>query len=230
MKKVFFVISLFFCFNLALAQQISPSGMYGAAGNVATGNVDVHWVLGPVISSNILSPFPVRLISFKGYAGSLGEAWLEWRTTEETNNKGFEIQKSTDGKHFEAIGWVDGGNQAGEEIYTFSDSEFSTTSYYRLKQIDFDSAYTLSRIISLIPENESLDRFNAYPNPTSTGEIYITLPDRALSMSLTDKNGRVLSEQKNPGHKQTLTLPATGLFMLRIQNAIGERTIKLVKQ
>jgi hypothetical protein len=214
--------------QFSMAQQISPAGIYGAASQSTVGNLSVNWVIGTLTPTSI-SALPVRLISFKGSLTSTGNAELEWKTTQEVNNKGFEIQKSIDGKIFEAMGWVDGGNQESEKTYRFTDSELTTTSYYRLKQVDFDEKFTLSRIVSVVPENESLDRFVAFPNPSPDGKVEVRLPDRISSLDLIDINGKTVDSQQKPSIKQVIALPKTGLYLLRIKGVVGEKTIKIIR-
>ncbi|WAC13751.1 T9SS type A sorting domain-containing protein [Dyadobacter pollutisoli] len=228
MRILTLTIALIIAAQWSFAQQISPSGIYGAASQSTVGNLSVNWVIGTLTPTS-LSALPVRLISFKGQLTSSGNAELEWKTTQEVNNKGFEIQKSVDGKVFDAIGWVDGGNQESEKIYRFTDAKLITTSYYRLKQIDFDEKFTLSRIVSVVPENESLDRFVAFPNPSPDGKVEVKLPERISTMELVDITGKVIIAKQNPATKQIITLPKTGLFFLRIQGIVGEKTIKAVK-
>ena len=227
-----FRISLFLSFTLtahvSFPQTISPSGIYGAANQSTVGNLSVNWVIGTLTPTSI-SALPVRLISFKGHLTSAGNAELEWKTAQEVNNKGFEIQKSVDGKFFEAIGWVDGGNQEAEKTYQFTDSELTTTSYYRLKQVDFNETFTLSRIVSVVPENENLDRFIAFPNPAPDGKLEVQLPDRISSLELIEANGRPIFSQKDPVTKQEIVLPKTGLYLLRIKGIVGEKTIRVIR-
>lgn len=219
---------MMYCTKL-YAQQVIPSGIYGAAYSGTVGNLSVNWVIGTLTPTD-MSVLPVRLISFKGHLRSNGNAELEWKTAEESSNKGFEIQKSIDGKHFEQIGWVDGaGDYQGEKSYHFTDNNLQTTSYYRLKQVDYDGEFTISRIVSVIPENESLDRFSAFPNPSHDGVINLTLPDHAISLTLSDKRGSVIQKQENPAASQKLKLPEAGFYLLRIQTAVGERTLKLMR-
>jgi hypothetical protein len=56
------------------------------------------------------SALPVSLISFTGQNQGRNNL-LEWKTADEQNNAGFEIEKSADAKAFEKIGSVDGGGR-----------------------------------------------------------------------------------------------------------------------
>ncbi|MEO6287822.1 MAG: T9SS type A sorting domain-containing protein [Dyadobacter sp.] len=229
MKILSLTIALAITAQWSYAQQIVPSGIYGAANNTTVGNLSVNWVIGTLTPTSI-SALPVKLISFKGYLTKTGDAELNWKTAQEVNNAGFEIQKSTDGKQYDAIGWVDGGgNHEGEKTYRFVDQSLTTTSYYRLKQLDLDGKFTLSRIVAVIPEAESLERLSSYPNPSSNGTVHVQVPRNTALLTVTDKQGRTLIEQENPPFQQAIQLPNTGVYILRVQTKAGAGTLKLVR-
>ncbi len=94
---------------------------------------------------NTLTPIPVELISFTANA-SEGLVELSWITATETNNQGFEVQRSAGGGEFEAIAFVEGhGTTTETQTYSYSDRNVNVGSYsYRLKQIDFDGTFEYS--------------------------------------------------------------------------------------
>ena len=107
-----------------------------------------------VIGEVTCSPLPIELISFDGYAD--GEVnVLNWSTASERNNDYFTIERSEFGMKWQEIGKIDGaGNSSVEIKYEFIDQEpLVSTSYYRLKQTDYDGKYEYFDIISI--ENES---------------------------------------------------------------------------
>lgn len=68
---------------------------------------------------------PVTLLSFSGYKdGSRNQ--LSWITASELNNRGFEVQRSTDGVNYTAIGFLNslanGGNSNDQLSYRFTDN------------------------------------------------------------------------------------------------------------
>jgi hypothetical protein len=181
------------------------------------------------LEGNVVQIFPVRLVSFTGKPVSEGKTFLEWQTSEETENAGFEIQKSTDAKSFSNIGWIDGQGNANQlKTYTFLDEEASTTAYYRLKQIDFDGTFTLSRIVVVVPENESVARLKAWPNPSTDGVFNVELPAAVNGTFLYDLTGKLLPAPIKTG-KLDLTRYPSGLYMLKIKTKEEVRTIRLMK-
>ncbi|MGB1038780.1 MAG: T9SS type A sorting domain-containing protein, partial [Bacteroidia bacterium] len=86
---------------------------------------------------------------------------IKWSTASELNNSYFKIESSTDGATFSSIATIDGSGTTSEIInYTFEDENPSMKTYYRIKQVDYDGAYTYSRVISHSPLrglNEEID-------------------------------------------------------------------------
>lgn len=229
MKKLSVFIVLTLCAYHTQAQQISPGALYAASGSGSAGGVSVNWVLGSLNTFSDLSVLPVKLISFEGKVNVAGYAELRWKTAEETNNVGFEVQKSLDGKNWELLGWVDGAvNSRTEKTYQYVDQDFKTTSYYRLRQVDADDSYTYSRIVRVIPEKESLDRFYVYPNPSRENKVRVQMPERTKTLLLFDQLGRKLGQFAAPGTDHTITLPHTGSFLLQIDTPVGSKTTKLI--
>jgi len=127
---------------------------------------------------------PVELTSFTSEVTG-NDVLLKWATASETNNKGFEVQRSRndgrwkteDGKfirqsvnedEWDVIGFVEGkGTTTEEQKYSFTDNNLMPGNYsYRLKQIDFDGTFEYSEIIEadiLSPDEFYLAQ--NYPNP-----------------------------------------------------------------
>ncbi|NQZ75549.1 MAG: T9SS type A sorting domain-containing protein, partial [Ekhidna sp.] len=150
-----------------------------AAGDANSGTItsDAPWstfspfTLGS--SDEVANPLPVELVYFNGLSQE-GDILLEWQTATETNNDFFEIERSYDGKSFEAVGRVKGNGNSSQAItYQFTDrnAEFGVV-YYRLTQYDFDGQF---EVFSIIAVNNELKigglSLVVYPNPGRLGEI-----------------------------------------------------------
>ena len=102
---------------------------------------------------------------------SNGAHIVSWQTVNETNNAGFDVERSIDGKNFSRILFVDSkasnGNSNGSLNYSASDSKpLDGINYYRLKQIDKGGSINYSSIVSI--KNNSTDAWASlllYPNP-----------------------------------------------------------------
>ncbi len=75
---------------------------------------------------------------------------LTWATSQETNNKAFLIQKSTDGVNYQTIGKVKGTGTSEGKAYRFLDiAAAEGVTHYRLEQVDFDGTKNLSKTIQI---------------------------------------------------------------------------------
>ena len=94
----------------------------------------------------------------------------QWSTATEYNNHHFEVWRSYDGITFELAGKVKAaGNSSTQSNYSFIDHGPEQTNsqliYYRLKQVDNDSAYKYSTIINVSLGSKEHAVFNVFPNP-----------------------------------------------------------------
>ena len=95
------------------------------------------------------SVLPVVLSSFKAIAQK-GKTLLNWTTESETNSRWFEIERSTDGSHYETIGKINAmGTTTAKTNYMFLDlTPFKGINFYRLKLVDLDYRFEYSNIVS----------------------------------------------------------------------------------
>lgn len=78
--------------------------------------------------------------------------YLNWQTVSELNASHFEIERSTDGYNFISVGKiVVSSNYTTNGNYFYSDNEGSAAGYYfyRLKLVDLDGTFTLSKIVKI---------------------------------------------------------------------------------
>ena len=94
-------------------------------------------------------PLPVELLYFEGTAVDNDYASLVWVTASERNNYYFSVLKSVNGKDWREFDRIDGAGNSQQEIsYSTNDYNLVTgTTYYRLRQVDFDGKENYSNII-----------------------------------------------------------------------------------
>ncbi|MEP6675858.1 MAG: T9SS type A sorting domain-containing protein [Ferruginibacter sp.] len=127
---------------------------------------------------------------------------LSWKTVTESNNRGFEIQRSNDGVNFTTVTFVNGlGTNGNGAVYSFTDAApLNGRSYYRLKQIDNDNNFKYSeiRFVDLVKQKA----VTAYPNPV-LDVLNINVSGYDFSHALLriiDVNGRVVKQQVITGN------------------------------
>ena len=127
---------------------------------------------------------------------------LNWQTTSETNNFGFEVERSSREGVCNKIGFVKGqGTTTSAKVYGFVDENLETGRYYyRLKQIDLDGSFRYFRQIEVVVKVP--DQFNLqqnYPNPF------------------------------NPKTKIKFSLQSNAFVDLSIINSLGQRIATLIR-
>lgn len=154
-------------------------------------------------------PMPVELASFTSVING-NNVNLNWTTSTETNNAGFNIERSTINGSWQKITNVTGnGNSTTGHSYSFTDKNLNIGSYnYRLKQIDFNGNYeyfNLSNEVSIgVPDKFNLSQ--NYPNPFNPStKINFNLPtDGKVSLKIFDMSGKELmtlvNEVKTAGY------------------------------
>ena len=134
---------------------------------------------GVAFTPGIPSGLPVVV---KSFTGSLinGYAKLTWATSNESNIRGYEIEKSSDSKNFTSIGGVAANNKPSS--YTFTDqTKVDGVEYYRLKITNNDGSFIYSSIVSL---NDKVGiKLGVYPNPVVSTAI-ISHPEATSNTSL----------------------------------------------
>ena len=143
---------------------------------------------------NTASPLPIGLLEFIGKQTEKGTK-LSWTTETELNNNFFTVERSPDGYNFEKLIDIPGaGNSSQQKKYTALDPlSYPDKTYYRLKQTDFNGAFTYSKVIS-VATDVFLPSFKLYPNP-ATGRINIELTGewKRLSIKIFDSKGQPVS-------------------------------------
>lgn len=123
-----------------------------------------------------LNPLPIELVNFQAISDN-DVVNLDWTTMSEINNDYFTIERSADGVSFEEIAEIDGaGNSITRRDYhTIDKKPVVGANYYRLKQTDFDGAFTYSQIIVVNFGMEEILTVSTYPNPSSADQIHVNL-------------------------------------------------------
>lgn len=112
-------------------------------------------------------PLPVELVSFTAHSVE-NRIVLNWSTSTEVNNYGFELMRSTDGSYWDSIAFLKGnGNSNTIRHYNYIDTPFGGLKFiYKLKQIDFDGEFKYYDPVEVTMEKISqISLEQNYPNP-----------------------------------------------------------------
>ncbi|MBK9213497.1 MAG: hypothetical protein IPO14_11240 [Saprospiraceae bacterium] len=174
---------------------------------------------------------PITLTSFKGHALNKANV-LEWNTSSEQNNKGFNLQHSTNNLDFKTLGFIPGSNGNTSKNYAYMHSNpFAGVNYYRLQQIDLDGKSSFSKTISI--DNKLNGSIVAKPNPSNGFFIFQGIdfndPDEKISYQVIDLLGKKIDAKVNNNTLDIREEP-NGIYYLQIlQNGTIIQTTKLVK-
>ncbi|RPI75621.1 MAG: T9SS C-terminal target domain-containing protein [Ignavibacteriales bacterium] len=182
----------------------------GSAGDIITAELGIDNI------SAAENPLPVELVSFTARQSG-NSVILNWITSSEINNHGFEIERKLYDNENEAvwrlIGFKDGAGTTSEQYnYSFVDDLSNTNAEkiaYRLKQFDFNGSFTFSDIVyveNVVPLNFGL--LQNFPNPFNPATVIkFNLPqDEFVSLKVFNSLGKevanLIDEKRSAGIHQ----------------------------
>jgi hypothetical protein len=142
-------------------------------------------------TANIL---PVTWLNFTARHEN-GNNHLYWSTANETHNRYFIVEVSTNGINYTELGRINGaGTTSLISEYRFIHYNVRPASYYyRIRQVDLDGRSSLSKVVR-IKIGSVLSAITLYPNPVikaATLELYSAKPI-LLQMTVSDMTGKVV--------------------------------------
>jgi hypothetical protein len=189
-------------------------------GGIYAQNINPDGELGNIV-------VPVELLSFIGVQDG-NTVTLKWQTATELNNRGFQIERLSNGT-WSGIGFVQGsGTSTSPHYYSFADKNLDAGTYsYRLKQIDNDGSskyINLTESFTIQPGEYSLSQ--NYPNPFNpTTSIQYQIPTGSkVKIVVYDVLGKQVSvlvnEYQNAGTYTTnfdASKLASGIYLYRME-------------
>jgi len=237
--------------NLRIARSTSGTGPWFNAGGAGVftpaapaGNaVSAITTIGnntffALASTNLIdNPLPVELVRFTATPQAKA-VLLAWTTATEKSSAFFEVQRSADGRTFEAIGRVTAqGNSSAPQAYSLRDVQpLPGLSYYRLRLVDADASFGYSPVVSVrFTGTEAAPAVLAYPNPAPGNGFRLAatnLPAGPASVRVVDVLGHVVSQQTVDFSTADVAVPLAqrlpvGLYVVTVQTSAGTFTQKL---
>lgn len=192
---------------------------------------------------NLAFPLPVDLTLFTAKAFEQS-AVLDWQTASEVNNSHFEIERTTNGKEFETIGYVKGnGSTITSHSYQYLDKDaakIGATLFYRLKQVDMDGKvdYSKVEVVNFNKSRENLTLILA-PNP-SVNFTNLSIQGAAnepVEIEIFDMQGKKVLAQNSQLGEQDHTIKInhteelqSGIYYVQVKLKGQSFTLKMIKQ
>jgi hypothetical protein len=158
---------------------------------------------------------------------------LTWSVANQVNTDQFVVESSSGGDRFTAIGHLAAdGELEGERHFNYVDERpLVNTTYYRIRQMDFDGQFSFSNVVSIVPVSGQPVQLS--PNPTN-GNIWLQhLPEEATSFRVLSVMGREVISGTIPAGSNELSLgklpSGTYLLLLHQKNGTPE-TLRFVRQ
>jgi hypothetical protein len=187
------------------------------------------------ISSSKAEVLPVTLLHFNVVL-ERNIPTLKWATATEQMNRGFDIERSGDSRNWDRIGFVSSSAKNGSSStrldYTYTDNTpLNGTTYYRLKQGDFDGKYEYSQVRIVNFPAGILTKI--IPNPVSDILRVQGLAGKNR-INITNMQGQVLMTVTTVNvTARTIDISryAPGMYFISITNEKGKVTVhKVIKK
>ena len=187
-----------------------------------------YWTLASVSIDN---PLPIELLWFDARREG-SEVRLDWATASERNNDYFTVERSADGHTFSDVLRVDG---AGNSTTTLSYSDYDRwpmpgTSFYRLRQTDFDGATTVSDMVAV-----------KMPGKGANGMVVLNEPERLIALhdftvgsriEVLDMTGRLVWQSRVDTEERSfipIVQLGTGAYVLRMSDGMRAESVPFVR-
>ncbi len=179
-------------------------------------------------SSNIL---PIELLVFHAEAKEKS-VLTSWSTASEINNDYFVVERSRNAVNFFEVGRIEGAGDSNVQLnYQLLDRDpYTGLSYYRLKQVDYDGAFTYSETVAVQFDGASgISLDQAY-----LCEAGLCIAYRAehgpLNLTLHDITGRLIVDHRISAESNFITIPfdaARGIYLVSLSNGFDQESIRI---
>jgi hypothetical protein len=185
-------------------------------------------------------PTPVELTHFDAQVQQKN-ILLHWRTENEWNNQGFEIQfRHALNENYLVAGFVNGqGNSSVPVEYNHTLNDWHPGTYYfRLAQKDHDGKVSYSTVVRVEVLGEKIQA-QIVPNPLSTqGKMVVFSPKKqSISWTILDLMGRPLIETQTSllesGRNEwyfSMESFTPGIYLMQYKTADEQQSIKIHRQ
>jgi len=178
-------------------------------------------------------PLPIKLNAF-AVKKIDNTAKISWSTEQEVNSSHFVVERSIDGRTWNAIATVAAAGNSSHRIdYSiFDNTPMRGVNYYRLKQVDKDAKYDYSAIEKALFNSDYTAE--VVPNPAKDFiNLYLTKTSTAgATIQLLNAEGKVFYKTTSTlSHLQISTAGMSkGLYFVKVVDASNVTTIRVMVQ
>ena len=215
-------IANYFADELQYTPTTPPAGNAGVA--LENGNFVTNGGCVPTPQTIIL---PVNLIYFNAIKSGNSNL-IQWKVADIKAFSHFELEKSTDGKNFTTINrsYL---NSTNTSIFEYEDKALDVVSnliYYRLKMIDLDGSFNVSKTIS-VQHRINLNMSYAYASST----LQVHTSGKTGTLSVYSINGNLVKSYSLESKNQSFELSdlPQGIYVATLRSGDEYRQLKLVR-
>jgi hypothetical protein len=183
-------------------------------------------VVGPI------TLLPISFTNAQAFAEGTSNK-VSWRTGNETRLKGYEVEKSADGRSFGKASNLITAQGNAANSYNWLDGTPTASSYYRIKAIGTDGKATYSPILKVSRNNTGITGLGIYPNPIKGKTLQLQLNNTSkgnYTLSIINATGQQM-EQRSVNHNggsatQSITLSkqlAAGMYRMVLTGTDGKQ-------
>ena len=143
---------------------------------------------------------PVKWLKLTGDRLNDSLCSVQWETTNEMNNLGFYVERSTGNTdNFHTVGFVAASPKADPVLhYDFPDANsYNGTTFYRLRQVDVNQQFSYSKTVAVKGYTRA-EGLVVYPNPVqSTLQASVTATMAGMAdFIILDANGKIILQRR----------------------------------
>lgn len=176
---------------------------------------------------------PITLVNFQAISLENGYNKLTWKTASEVNSSYIEIEKSSDGIHFNSVKQVAAAGNSSQTInyYELDKADDELYAYYRLKLVDLNGSFSYSEVQAVL-QNQA-EAVSVFPNPAANGEVELAFNsfDTYNEVVIQDLQGRTVFMQsigKEAKVKLDVSAVPAGVYQVLLSGRQANVTRKLI--
>lgn len=165
-------------------------------------------------------------------------AKINWQTFQEINSTHFDVERSLDGKNFQALGIVPSqGDQGGTYVYTDTEPR-NGVNFYRLRQYDSDGSNRISKVVAVSFGEEDIVLTKLYPNPVQVSDfikLELGIPKgQSARVIVMDALGRPVFQDQIPAGEtlRNYSIPTDkwsgGVYFLKVSTDLNQQLVRRI--